>query len=199
MAFDGQWKQDTTFWSKIKCLYPLPRHLLVILPKDLMDKYFKVAKWSNRLSPIDFQWVIMWCKIIWIRFQIKNWDFLNTDPSDTAKLSDILAFIFTSIHYSILFYSLFLWDSLLILALNLYLLHLQKRTGDWNSNTTAFGTLSPSLVLQLQDILANTDIQNSGSLLCIHQHVCGTNSGMENTTLWSCNLPEHCSVFFLSS
>lgn len=168
-------------------MYLLPRHLLVLLPKDLMDKYFKVVKWFNSLSPIDFQWVIMWDKIIWIMSQIKNWDFLNTDPSDTAELSDFFAFIFT---FS---------ETLLILTLNLYLLYLQKRTGDWNSNTTAFGTLSPSLVLQLQDIFANADIQNSGSLLCVHQHVCGTNSGMENATLWSYNLPEHCFVSLLSS
>jgi len=62
--------------------------------------------------------VIMWDKIIQIWSQIKNWDFLNTDPSDRAELSDVLAFIFT---FS---------ETLLILALNLYLLHLQMRTGD---------------------------------------------------------------------
>lgn len=36
-------------------------------------------------------------------------------------------------------------------------------------------------MLQLQNILANLDTQNSGNLPYVHQHVCGTNLGVEDT------------------
>lgn len=81
--------------------------------------------------------------------------------------------------------------------MNLSFLHLQMRIRDWNSYRASFGALSPALLYFSYRNTCKCRYTKFGSLLCIHKHVCSTNSGVENIILWSYN---YCCLFeFITS